>query len=501
MRAVAELAGDPGRIRGFSQSVVAVVPAGAELGLLVQAVAAVIDRHDALRARLETAAHGRWQLRVGPAGSVDAAGLVRRADARGLDGRALDEAVGGHARDAAGRLDPTAGVMVQAVWCDAGPGRPGRLVLTVHHLVVDGVSWRVILPDLATAYEAVAAGRRAVLEPAGTSFRRWARMLAGQAGEAGRAAELGAWERMLGQRSARLGDRPLDAGQDTSASMRRVSVTVPVPVGAALLSTVPAAFHAGVDDVLLAGLAAAVAQWQGRRGRRDTAVLVDLEGHGRVPLAAGMDLSRTVGWFTSVCPVWLDAGRAGLAEIAAGGPAAGQLIKRVKEQIRAIPGDGLGHGLLRHLNPATAPVLAALEAPQIGFNYLGRYTAGGGAGNGSGNGGGGAGYWQPVPVGVAGGSALPAAHVIEAISVARDRPGGPEFTLTVAWPAGLLSERDAGKLAAGWLEMITGLAGHAAQPAAGGHTPSDFPLAEISQDDIEDLEDEFADDVSERRAR
>jgi nonribosomal peptide synthetase CepB len=91
--------------------------------------------------------------------------------------------------------------------------------------------------------------------------------------------------------------------------------------------------------------------------------------------------------------------------------------------------------------------------------------------------------------------------VIEAISVARDRPGGPELTLTLAWPAGLLSEQEAGELAAGWLQMITGLAGHAARPAAGGHTPSDFPLAGISQDDIEELESEFMDDVSERGAR
>jgi nonribosomal peptide synthetase CepB len=476
---------------------VAVVPAGAGLGLVVAAVAAVLDCHDVLRARLETPAGGPWRLRVGPAGSVDAAGVVRRADARGLDGPALDEAVAGHARDAAGRLDPAAGVMVQAVWCDAGPALPGRLVITVHHLVVDSVSWRIIMPDLAAAYEAVAAGRRPVLDPAVTSFRRWARVLAAAAGEAGRAAELGAWEQMLGQGSARLGARPLDAGRDTSASMRRVSVTAPVPVGAALLTAVPAAFHAGVDDVLLAGLAAAVAQWQGRRGRRDTAVLVDLEGHGRVPLEPGTDLSRTVGWFTSVCPVWLDAGRAGLAEIAAGGPAAGQLIKRVKEQIRAIPGDGLGHGLLRYLNPATGPVLAGLPVPQIGFNYLGRHTAAGGSAR---DGAGGPDYWQPVPVG-SGGSGLPAAHVIEAISVARDRPGGPELTLTLAWPAGLLSEQEAGELAAGWLQMITGLAGHAARPAAGGHTPSDFPLAGISQDDIEELESEFMDDVSERGAR
>jgi mycobactin peptide synthetase MbtF len=493
MRAVAELAGEAGRIRGFCQAVAVVVPAGLELAPLTQAMAAVMSHHDVLRARLEIPAGGPWRLRIPAAGSAGGGEPVRRVDASGLDGPALQEMITGCARDAAARLDPVAGVMVQAVWCDTGPSRPGRLVIAVHHLVVDAVSWQIILPGLAAACDAAAAGHPPQLEPAGTSFRAWARLLAAQAGQAGRVAELGAWQQLLHRDGASLGTRPLDAGRDTSASMRRVSATVPAPVTAALLTGVPAAFHTGVDDVLLAGLAAAVARWQARRGR-ETAVLVDLEGHGREPLATGMDLSRTAGWFARVCPVRLDAGRAGLAEIAAGGPAAGQLIKRVKEQVRVIPGDGLGYGLLRYLNPVTGPVLAALPAPRIGFNYLGRQvTPGSGTAAGPG-------YWQPVPVPVPG-SALPAAHVIEAISVTRDGPAGPELTLTLAWPAGQLTERDAGDLAAGWREMVTGLAAHAAQPAAGGHTPSDFPLAGISQDDIDELEGGFMDDLHERGTR
>ncbi|WP_240966252.1 hypothetical protein, partial [Streptomyces zingiberis] len=90
----------------------------------------------------------------------------------------------------------------------------------------------------------------------------------------------------------------------------------------------------------------------------------------------GADLSRTVGWFTATHPVRLDLAGIGVAEAATGGPAAGALLKAVKEQARAVPGDGLGYGLLRHLNPTTGPVLAALPRPQLAFNYLGRFPAG-----------------------------------------------------------------------------------------------------------------------------
>ena len=173
----------------------------------------------------------------------------------------------------------------------------------------------------------------------------------------------------------RWSSRALDPAGDTVATVRAVSAEVPAEATAALLATVPAAFHGGVNDVLLAGLAVAVAAWRDRRGQPGTSVLVDVEGHGREPGEAGpdVDLSRTVGWFTSIYPVRLDSGTVALAEVVAGGPAAGEVVRRVKEQVRAVPGDGLGYGLLRYLNPETGPVLAGLPVPQIGFNYLGRF--------------------------------------------------------------------------------------------------------------------------------
>ncbi|WP_240724266.1 amino acid adenylation domain-containing protein, partial [Frankia sp. B2] len=369
----AGLAGLAGR---YSQSVLAVVPAGLDQDHLNTAVQAVLDHHDALRARLvcpdehDTAS---WRLDIPAAGSVGAVGsvageLVRRVEAVGLDDDELAELAAVQGRAAAERLDPRAGVMVQVVWLDRGRELPGRVLLVAHHLVVDGVSWRVLVPDLAAAYRAVAAGSPVELDPVGTSFRRWALLAAAQAQD--RAAELPRWERMLAVEEPLIGGRPLDPDRDVAADMRRVSRSVPSEVTAELLTSVPAAFHAGINDVLLAGFTVAVNEWRGTSGP----VLVDVEGHGREPLAEGVDLSRTVGWFTEIHPVRLDPGSTDFARIRAGGDAAGQAVKQVKEQLRAVPGDGLGYGLLRYLNPDTRPVLAALPTPQIGFNYMGRFT-------------------------------------------------------------------------------------------------------------------------------
>ena len=172
--------------------------------------------------------------------------------------------------------------------------------------------------------------------------------------------------------------QPLDLERDTFATARHLTLMLPADVTAPLLTTVPAAFHGRVNDVLLTALVVAVAGWRRRRAHgkgTSNAVLIDLEGHGREQqLFEGVDLTRTVGWFTSLFPVRLDAGALDLEEALEGGAALGQAFKRIKEQLRALPDGGLGYGLLRHLNPETAPALAGLATPQIGFNYLGRFA-------------------------------------------------------------------------------------------------------------------------------
>ncbi|MFE2046737.1 amino acid adenylation domain-containing protein, partial [Streptomyces sp. NPDC059477] len=467
MRALGPAAARP----GFAQWAVVAAPPGLDPKHLVTALGALLDTHAMLRAR--SGEGGR--LVVGKRGGTDPAALISRVEPEASQD--TDEAVQRAAREAADRLDPAAGTMVRLVWLDAGPQRTGRLALVVHHLVVDGVSWRILLPDLRAACEAAVAGRTPELEPVGTSFRRWSTLLETEARTPARTAELDAWRRILADGDTPLGARPLDPARDTAATLRHRSWTLPPGQARDLLARTAAAFHCGVHEVLLATLAGAFAR---TRPGTDTALLVDVEGHGREPLADA-ELSRTVGWFADTRPVRLDTADVDLTDALAGGPAAGALLKAVKEQARAIPGDGLGHGLLRHLNPDTAAVLAALPTPQVGFNYLGRFP-GAGAENA---------LWQPVGPAALGGSVAPdtpLVHTVEAAAVLRDTAEGPELTVTLNWADGILDAPAADRLGTTWLALLTALTTHLADPAAGGHTPSDFPLLPLTQSDVEELE-------------
>ncbi|MEW2528656.1 amino acid adenylation domain-containing protein [Streptomyces sp. NPDC047071] len=477
MRALGE------RVTGgaFAQWVLVGAPAGLGADTLVAGVRALLDTHDMLRAH--TVGPGpEPRLVVREKGAVSAADLVTAVDATGVaDGR-LDTAARDAARDAVGRLDPARGVMLQAVWLDAGPGRVGRLALAVHHLAVDGVSWRVLVPDLRSACESAAAGHEPSLEPAGTSFRRWASLLAGQASEPERTAELEGWAAVVAHAEPPLGRRALDPRRDTAATARRTMWTVPARHTRTLVTQAPALFHCGVHEVLLATLAGAVGRTRRDDGTPGGTVLIDVEGHGRQPLG-GADLLRTVGWFTSVHPVRVDLAGVDLDDALAAGPAVGALVKTVKEQARAVPGDGLGYGLLRHLGRETGPILAALPRPQIGFNYLGRFATG--------TPGGPVAPWDLAGDTAIGGSAapdLPAAHVVEAAAALRDTPSGAELTLTLGWPAAVLAAGDAERLGRTWLDLLAALAAHTADPTAGGHTPSDFPLLDLAQDEVEEFE-------------
>ena len=480
-----------GPVSRFSQSMVVTVPAGAGLGDLTGAVQAIVDHHDMLRARLEAVSPGPgqvpgasgWRLVAGAPGSVDAATLVRRVDAAGTARDGLAAVVAAERETAVAGLDPAAGVMLRAVWVDAGPGRAGLLVVVVHHLVVDGVSWRVLLPDLAAAWQAVTAGWPVALDPVGTSFRRWSQLLAARAGDEQVTAELDWWQGVLDGGDQQLGSRPLGTG-DTVARMRQILAAVPSQQVRPLVERVPAVFRCGMHEVLLAGLAAAVARWRPGRG----GLLVEVEGHGREPegLAQPVDVSRTVGWFTSIYPLRLDPGPVSFSEIAAGGPAAGRLLKRVKEQVRAVPGNGLSFGLLRYLNPQAAAVLAGYPAPQIGFNYLGRFTATAPGADDRDE----IAAWRPAGSRVLGGGADAdqlAAHVLEVSALVRDLPGGPELRLTMGWAGDVLDEASVRELAGLWAEALGGLAAHATQSDAGGLTPSDLPLVQLDQDEVEGL--------------
>ncbi|MFE5563340.1 condensation domain-containing protein, partial [Streptomyces sp. NPDC056544] len=307
---------------GFRQAVLLRVPAGLDRQRLTVAVDAVLERHEALRLRLDK--RDGWSLEVLPAGVVSAQECVRRVDVVGLSAEAVGEVIAVEAEAAGGRLAPGRGVMLQVVWFDAGPQAPGRLLVVVHHLAVDGVSWRILLPDLARAWNMAVDGQEVVLERTGTSFGRWVEHLHANALTAQRESESNLWEQVLSDGSRdgiSLGDRPLDPARDVRGAADSVSVVLSAAETEPLLTQVPAVFNGRVQEVLLAALALAVADHNRRWQRDGSRVLVDVEGHGREDIAPGLDLSGTVGWFTSIFPVCLDATGIDLDEALSGGPA------------------------------------------------------------------------------------------------------------------------------------------------------------------------------------
>ncbi|WP_030038852.1 non-ribosomal peptide synthetase, partial [Streptomyces resistomycificus] len=469
-----------GGIGRFCMSAMLTLPEDIDTAGLLATVQAVLDRHDVLRSRLDRTQPGLWTQ---PAGHVDARPLIREVPYDGADVQAELDA-------AAGRLDPDAGVMAQFVHFTRDPDTDtdtDRLLIVLHHLVVDGVSWRILVPDLVSAWQRVRDGLTPQPAGTGTSLRRWAHALAEEAATPERVAQLPVWQEILRAPEPPLGARELDAALDVTATVDTVRVTVPADVTHTLLDTLPAVFRGGVDDGLLAALALALARHHQTRGVSASSTLVRLEGHGREEhLVPGADLSGTLGWFTAMFPVRLDLTGIDVADAFAGGPAAGQAIKAVKEQLRALPEGGMGYGLLRHLNPRTAATLAPHRQPRIGFNYLGRSSAADIPEDLRGLG------WTPDTTRpdliAAPDPDMPVLSALEINAVATHTPAGEELSAYFGFPTGILSRDEVNELAGWWVEALTALARHATTPDAGGLTPSDAPLVEVRQEEIDTWE-------------
>jgi aspartate racemase len=370
-------------------------------------------------------------------------------------------------RAAVERLAPRQGRMLQALWFDHGTEAPGELVVIAHELVADDTSWQILHEELTAACDALAAGRPIETAPAGTSYHRWSRLLTDAATDQARTRELPLWREILDTDDPLLADRPLNPAGDVLGTARRTSLTLPTETAAPLLTAVPEAFNATVEDVLLTGLALAVARWRRDRGLADgSAVLVGLEGHGRARLAEGIDVSRTVGWFACAYPAAIDPGELPHDEVWSGGPALGTALKTVKEQLRAIPDQGIGYGLLRHLNPETGRKLAGHAEPQVGFGY--QRTPG-----------------SAVPGGPAD---TPLRHALALRAEPGRGPDGVRLHAHWTWPDGLFAEPDVRELAELWFEALRSLVVHAQLPEAGGLTPSDLSLLSLSQDEIDEFE-------------
>ncbi|WP_261991503.1 non-ribosomal peptide synthetase [Streptomyces sp. OR43] len=437
----------------FNQSVVLEATGPVDPDVLRRALGALVEQHDALRARF-VREEGRWTGRILAAepadllAAVDVSHLTADADRHLLDARATEIQAG---------LDLTDGPLLRAALFDRGD-RNELLLLVVHHLVVDTVSWPVLLEDLEAAYRQVEQGAGVVELPAKTtSFRHWSQRLAELAASPELALEAPHWR----QAEAAVVPLPRDHdGPNRNASVRNLRLSLDAELTERLLREVPAAYRTHINDVLLSVLGAVFTEWTGTRS-----VVVDVEGHGREDVGADIDVSRTVGWFTSVHPVELT------------GPATdgdlGALLRRTKEYLRGVPRKGLGYGLLRRLTDWTPQ-----ERTEVSFNYLGQSGRRPDAGTTEATE---AAHGVPAlrfrPTGRSLGESQSQdgirAYLIEVNSQVADGRLEMEWT----YGAEVHDEATVGRLAQRYVDVLADLIAYCCRPGTGGHTPSDFPLA------------------------
>ncbi|MEO5730649.1 MAG: condensation domain-containing protein, partial [Byssovorax sp.] len=359
-------------------------------------------------------------------------------------------------------LDISAGPLMRVATFRFGEEEPGRLLWVIHHLLVDAVSWQILLSDLGMAYHQLLSGQAVKLPPKTTSFKRWVERLLEVAGS-----EAFDDERAITAMDpeARLPvDRP--GGRNGKESLVMVRAQLSEPETRSLLGDALKPYRMTVQELLLTALAQSVARWTGTND-----VWLDLEGHGREDLGDDIDLSRTIGWFTSLFPV-----RLSLPGVE-GDPA--EALTAVKEQFRAIPRRGLGYGLLRYLH-ADGEALR-WPRPELSFNYLGRMSYVGRAGGD---------IDSPLNLRFARESVGPLdspegerSHVLQINCLVDD----DRLDFVFGYSADLHEAATVERLAADFIAALKHLILHCLSPAAGGWSPSDFPLAGLNGAELRGL--------------
>lgn len=430
-----------------------------EPALIEPVLQELLKHHDALRLRFARGESG-WQQDLA---NPDEVAPFTCIDLSSLPPDEREAAFQTAATQLQVSLNLSEGPLLRTALFDLGKHQPHRLLLAIHHLAVDGVSWRILIEDFQTAYEQISRGETVALPPKTTSFKQWAERLHEWARSPELQGEFDYWFALSHQPTARL---PIDfpTAANLVASEKTVSVALNVEETKLLLQEVPAAYRTQINDVLLTALGQAFERWTG-----NNSLLLDLEGHGREDIFEGVDLSRTIGWFTAVFPVLLNLERP--SDL-------GAAIKSVKEQLRAVPNRGIGCGVLRYLNPEIAKKLHKLPQAEVSFNYLGQFD-----------------------------QVLPQSSLLmlssEPSGPIRSPRGNRRYLLEIngfiassklqldwTYSENIHRRESIENLATGFIESLRSLIQYCQSPDAGGCTPSDFAefkWSQWGQDDLDNI--------------
>jgi amino acid adenylation domain-containing protein/non-ribosomal peptide synthase protein (TIGR01720 family) len=440
----------------FNQSLLFELRERIEPELLEQALACVCAHHDAFHLRFNRK-DGVWRQENNP---PDQRFPFTCFDFSELGNDRLEGAIGEVSEMLQTSLDLQAGPLIRAAQIQPASPDSGWLLVIVHHLIVDGVSWRIFLEDLHAAYEQLSKGKRADLPQKTTSFKRWAERLMEYAHSSKPEGDAGIW---TNDAAKRVVDLPVDypGGRNTVASSRSIEVSLSEQETITLLQKVSRAFRVNIEEVIIIALAMALQKFTG-----NDCVLVDCEGHGREDIFDDLDLSRTIGWFTSIHPVMLDLGHAHDVNDA---------VKLGKEQLRSFKMKGLSYALLRYLRAGeqVSDRLKSLPQAQLSFNYLGQLD-------------------QALPESSFLVSAQQAPGFVRSPEATRpyliEINGGivgGQLILTWTFSTNLHAQANIEALARDYSEALKTIMALSESGEVAAYTPSDFPLANIDQTSLD----------------
>jgi non-ribosomal peptide synthase protein (TIGR01720 family) len=421
----------------------------------------LVNYHDALRISVKLI-DGRW---IGSLAETEEV-LFDRFDLSSLSNRARHEAIRLEAAKLHRSLDIEQGPIFRVAYFHFGSDEPGRLLLIAHHMAVDWISLGVLLDDLSRLYQGFLqkSENRIPLPPKTTSIKTWSERLKEYANSPGRIDEIDFWVSGTDQSEPFLPTDHRNA-ENSVASEQVSTVALPTDLTQQLLNEANQAYQTRVEELLLTALVLTFHDWTHHAELR-----IGLEGHGRENLFEDLDLSRTVGWFTSYFPLWLKLEHP---------DDAGTSIKQIKEQLRGVPNRGIGYGILRYLSDRPdVEILKNSPYPQVLFNYLGR-----------------AGMQLPEHApfklidntsigGERSGKGL-RRYLIEINATVQD----DRLHLSWTYSQNIYHQKTVDELSTKYLSTLSRIIEHCLDPDAGGFTPSDFPLADLDDREFDQLSD------------
>ncbi|MEH2261609.1 amino acid adenylation domain-containing protein [Nostoc sp.] len=443
----------------YNQSVLLQIPNHLQSELIAIALKKLLEHHDALRLRFTSIAGEHKQINQGLDDNVPFTVVDLSSTPNSEQSQALEKV----AAEYQASLNLSTGPIMQVVIFNLGNESDARLLIIIHHLAVDGVSWRILLSDLEIIYQQLITQKPLKLSAKTTAFIDWAEKLNNYAQSEIIKLELDYW---LNQPWSKIAPLPSDYAdiqeENTVGSAASVSVKLSQEETQALLLSVNEAYNTQINDILLSALVLSIAEWTG-----NSTVLINLEGHGREELFSDVDLSRTVSWFTSLFPVLLQL------------PSINQpreIIKSIKEQLRAIPNRGIGYGILRYLckDATVNEQIQTIPASEISFNYLGQFDQ---VQSETG--------WKFAPESSGSSQSLKQIrdHILDINALVVEG----ELRIDWTYDSHVHTPATVEKLAQSYIQAIASIIEHCQLAENRGYTPSDFPDAQLNQLELDEL--------------